>query len=154
MKCTVLTLGPNNASLTCYVQDPSPSLANAAIRPAVLILPGGGYQYCSDREAEPVALAYLAEGFNAFVLRYTVGRDCPLDKALADAQAALSYLRDHAAALHIDPHRIAAVGFSAGGHLAAALGTQSHIRPTPWCSAMRSRWGRPGRRWAARRNRT
>ena len=129
MKCTVLTLGPNNASLTCYVQDPSPSLANAATRPAVLILPGGGYQYCSDREAEPVALAYLAEGFNAFVLRYTVGRDCPLDKALADARAALSHLREHAAALHIDPHKIAAVGFSAGGHLAAALGTQSHIRP-------------------------
>ena len=76
-----------------------------------------------------MALAYLAAGYNAFVLRYTTGPDCPLDKALADAQAALAYLRAGAGELHIDPDKIAAVGFSAGGHLAAALGTRSRLRP-------------------------
>lgn len=129
MQCTTLTLEPNQAKLTCYVQDRSDALANAEIRPAALIFPGGGYQYCSDREAEPVALAYLAEGYNAFVLRYTTGPDCPLERALQDARAALGYLRSHAAELRIDPHKIAAIGFSAGGHLAAALGTQSEEKP-------------------------
>ena len=131
MKITTVTLAPNQAELTCYVQDKSEKMPNADIRPAMLIFPGGGYQYCSDREAEPIALAYMAEGFNAFVLRYTVGNDHPIDKALQDAQAALQYLRDNAADLAIDPQMIAAVGFSAGGHLAAALGTQSpaDLRP-------------------------
>lgn len=129
MQCTVIHVGPNRATLTCYLQDPSAALQNAEIRPAALIFPGGGYQYCSDREAEPVALAYLAEGYNAFVLRYTTGPDCPLDRALQDAQAALSHLREHAADYRINPAQIAAIGFSAGGHLAAALGTQSAEKP-------------------------
>ena len=68
MQCNVISVGPNHATLTCYLQDPSTAMPNTEIRPAALIFPGGGYQYCSDREAEPVALAYLAEGYNAFVL--------------------------------------------------------------------------------------
>ena len=131
MKITTVTLAPNNAQLTCYVQEQSPKMPNAAVRPAMLVFPGGAYQYCSDREAEPVALAYLAEGFNAFVLRYTVGMDCPLERALQDAQAALQYVRDHAEDLCIDPGKVAVVGFSAGGHLAAALGTQSPVELRP-----------------------
>ena len=129
MDCMNVQLGPNQARLTCYLQDQSDAMPNTNIRPAALIFPGGGYQYCSDREAEPVALAYLAEGFNAFVLRYTTGMDCPLDRALQDAQAALAYLRQNAGDLRIDPHKIVAVGFSAGGHLAAAMGTQSEEKP-------------------------
>lgn len=129
MNCMNVQLGPNQAQLTCYLQDKSAAMPNTDIRPAALIFPGGGYQYCSDREAEPVALAYLAEGFNAFVLRYTTGMDCPLDKSLQDAQAALAYLRNNATELRIDAHKIVVIGFSAGGHLAAALGTQSPEKP-------------------------
>ena len=131
MKITTITLQPNQATLTCYVQDLSAKMPNTDIRPAALIFPGGGYQYCSDREAEPIALAYMAEGYNAFVLRYTVGPDCPLEKALQDAQAALQYLRDHAQEFRIDPQKIVAIGFSAGGHLAAAMGTQSPMPLRP-----------------------
>ena len=89
----------------------------------MLVVPGGGYQYCSDREGEPVALAYMAQGFNAFVLRYTADATTPIDKALQDGAAAMDYLRANAAELEIDPQQIAAVGFSAGGHLVASLGT-------------------------------
>lgn len=117
------------ATLTAYVQDRSDELSNATVRPAVLVLPGGGYAFCSDREAEPVALAYLAEGFNAFVLRYAVGPDAPWEQSFADGRAGLAWVREHAAELAIDPSKVAVVGFSAGGHLAASLGTLSEDRP-------------------------
>lgn len=123
------TVGDDAATLTCYVQEPSEEMASAAVRPAVLVLPGGGYFFTSDREAEPVALAYLAEGFNAFVLRYATGADEPFDKSFADAKAALAWIREHAVELHIDPAKVAAVGFSAGGHLASALATAAADRP-------------------------
>lgn len=136
MKCYTVTLAPNGAVLTCYVQAQSPELPQHDTRPAMLVFPGGAYRVCSDREAEPIALAYLRFGYNAFVLRYTVtGRDgehAPGEvfrMAMEDAEAALAYLRANAAELHIDPQRIAVVGFSAGGNLAAALGTLSETKP-------------------------
>ena len=95
----------------------------------MLVFPGGGYQFCSDREAEPVALAYLAHGFNAFVLRYSVGSDMCWERSFEDAIAALQYLRKHFRELHIAENQIAVVGFSAGGHLASALGTMSEEKP-------------------------
>jgi len=129
MKVFTEILTPNGATLTGYVQEPSDGLRNARIRPAVLVFPGGAYEFCADGEAEPVALAYLAEGYNAFVLRYTTGKDHPFDKAFQDAQAALAYVRGHAADLFIDPQKVVDVGFSAGGHLAAALGTLADEKP-------------------------
>jgi len=95
----------------------------------VLVLPGGGYFHTSDREAEPVALAYLAEGFNAFVLRYSVGPESPFEQSFDDAKAALAWIRENAAELHIDPAQVVAVGFSAGGHLAASLATAAAEKP-------------------------
>lgn len=59
------------ATLTVYLPDKSPEMPYADVRAGVLVLPGGGYGMCSDREAEPVALAFVAKGYAAFVLRYT-----------------------------------------------------------------------------------
>jgi len=129
MKVFTETLVPNGATLTGYVQEPSDGLRNAQVRPAALIFPGGAYEFCADGEGEPVALAYLAEGYNAFVLRYTVGMDHPFDKAFQDAQAALAYVRGNASDLSIDPQKVVTVGFSAGGHLAAAMGTLADEKP-------------------------
>lgn len=129
MKVFTERVGTNSATLTGYVLDHSDEMVNARIRPAVLVLPGGGYFMTSDREAEPVALAYAAEGFNAFVLRYAVGADAPFERSLADAQAGLAWLRENADRLGIDPAKLAVVGFSAGGHLAACLGTLAEDKP-------------------------
>ena len=90
--------------------------------PAVLILPGGGYEHVSQREAEPVALRFLSKGYAAFVLRYSCN-PCPYPVALREAALAMKYIRLQADAYQIHPNMVAAVGFSAGGHLCGTLGT-------------------------------
>lgn len=119
------------AVLTAYLLDPSGEMPNMLVRPGILVLPGGGYRFCSDREAEPVAMAFLAQGFNAFVLRYSVGEGAAaaFPRPLEDAQQALALIRERAAEWNTLPQKIAAIGFSAGGHLAAALATMGTQRP-------------------------
>lgn len=63
--------GREDVTLTTYIVAEQGELAGIKKRPAVLICPGGGYFNCSDREAEPVALAFAALGYHAFVLRYS-----------------------------------------------------------------------------------
>lgn len=93
-------------------------------RKAILVIPGGGYsRVCVEREGEPVALAFVAEGYAAFVLRYSVGRKKPFPAQLLEASKAMAYIKDHAEEYNIDPNEVFAVGFSAGGHLTATLGT-------------------------------
>lgn len=89
-------------------------------RPAVIICPGGGYDYCSEREAMPVAYRFAGYGVQAFVLRYSTYRK-PFPMALLELAAAVAYVRAHAEQYEVDPDRIAVCGFSAGGHLAASL---------------------------------
>ena len=71
MKIETLQLG--QAVLTVYLREPSASMPQAAARPLVLVVPGGGYEHVSDREGDPVAVRFLAEGYHAAVLRYSVG---------------------------------------------------------------------------------
>lgn len=91
-------------------------------RPAALILPGGGYEHLSQRESEPVALRFAARGWAAFVLEYSVA-PARFPIPLREAGMAMRYIRERAAELQVDPHMVAAVGFSAGGHLCGLLGT-------------------------------
>ena len=91
------------------------------LRPAVLVVPGGGYAMCSDREAEPVAFCFLKAGYAAFVLRYTVNVAYPVP--LVEAAMAMAYLRENSAEYGVDPEHVGVIGFSAGGHLAGMLAT-------------------------------
>lgn len=91
-------------------------------RPAVLILPGGGYEHLSQRESEPVALRFAARGWAAFVLEYSVA-PARFPIPLREAGMAMRYIRERTAEFQVDPHMVAAVGFSAGGHLCGLLGT-------------------------------
>lgn len=129
MKVITERLESPAGSLTAYLHDKSNELLSAAVRPAMLIFPGGGYFNCSDREAEPIALAYAAEGYNAFVVRYSVGEDAQFPDALKDAESAIALLHRKADEWDIDKSKIAAIGFSAGGHLASALATMGSTRP-------------------------
>lgn len=91
-------------------------------RPAVLVLPGGGYGQTSDHEAEPVAEWLAGLGVHAFVLRYRVAphrHPAPL----TDAKEAMLWIRSGEHGVAVDPSRVGVLGFSAGGHLAATLST-------------------------------
>ncbi|MBQ3792264.1 MAG: alpha/beta hydrolase [Clostridia bacterium] len=104
-------------TLTTYLLEKKDSL-----RPAVIVFPGGAYSHYSWREAEPVARQFLGDGFDAFILRYSLNGDAAFPSgALADAAFAIRYVRDHAEEFGIDPHKILVLGFSAGAHLAGYL---------------------------------
>jgi acetyl esterase/lipase len=108
--------------LTAWIPDRLTALGASRCHPAVLILPGGGYEHVSTREAEPVALRFLAKGYAAFVLQYSCGPH-PFPVALREAAMAMKYIRTNADRFGLRPDRVAAVGFSAGGHLCGCLGT-------------------------------
>ncbi len=108
--------------LTCYLHEQSPEYTNCA-RPAILVLPGGGYQACCDREGEPIALAYMSRGFNAFVLKYSIKERASFPRPLVDAALSVKFIKDNAERFNIDRDHIFAIGFSAGAHLCASLGT-------------------------------
>lgn len=106
--------------LACYGQ--TETAAGRLRRPAVLVIPGGGYSHVSPREGEPIALRLLGHGCCAFVLDYSVS---PLrfPTALREAAMAMRYIRENADAFGIAKDTVAAVGFSAGGHLCGCIGT-------------------------------
>ena len=62
---------PSGAALVGYLRDETTEMPAFNIRPAILILPGGGYAWCSSREADPVAMQFLQAGYNVFILTYT-----------------------------------------------------------------------------------
>lgn len=109
------------AVLTGYIPDNSPEIDKNRKHPAVLILPGGGYGFTSDRESESIALKMISEGISAFVLRYHVA-PVRFPVALCEALLSIKYIREHANEYNIDPANISVCGFSAGGHLAASTG--------------------------------
>lgn len=109
------------AVLTEFIPDPLPNDSRHIPKKAVIICPGGGYDYCSVREAEPVALRFVSYGVTAFVLNYScVNKLFPTN--LLELAAAVKYVRDNAERYNIDKNGIFTCGFSAGGHLAASLG--------------------------------
>ncbi len=118
-----------HVTLTAHIAGTAGELPYNEKRKALLILPGGGYYFCADGEADPVAHYFFAHGMNTFTLIYSteVAGDPVFPQPLLEASAAMVYIRDHAEEFHIDPEEIYVIGFSAGAHLAGALGTLWHL---------------------------
>lgn len=95
---------------------------------SILVMPGGAYWFVSVvNEGAELAPRLTARGYTVFVLTYRLpgeGWANRADVPLQDAQRAMRLIRSLAADLHLDPARVAALGFSAGGHLAATLATR------------------------------
>jgi acetyl esterase/lipase len=113
----------------------SPTVKNTGA--AVVVFPGGGYNVLAiDLEGTEACDWLTSKGITCVLLKYRVPcakvgpyRDCPT--ALEDAQRAVGLVRFQAARWHIDPRKIGVLGFSAGGHLAAALSTHFEKRLYP-----------------------
>lgn len=135
-----------DVTLTTYVLDDSSEMLDGKNRPAVLICPGGAYLNCSDREGEPVAMAFAAMGYHAFVLRYSVlgGDPSPLfedeeayqhgdyddnkrhPQPIRDIGKAILTIAEHNPHWHVNMDKIILCGFSAGGHNCGNYATHWH----------------------------
>ena len=101
----------------------------------VVVFPGGGYNILAwDLEGTEVCEWLNSMGVNAMLLKYRVPKRAGLERhapALQDAQRAVGLVRSRAKEFGIDPQRIGVLGFSAGGHLAAALSSSVSQRTYP-----------------------
>ena len=113
--------------MTAYALEQYPEFASRRRRPAMIIFPGGGYHFCSQRESQPIAMAYLANGFQTFVVDYSTGNRAGAAACYPvmqrEAAMAIAYVRENAEKYGVLPDKIAVIGFSAGGHLAGSICT-------------------------------
>ena len=112
---------------TITLYEPSGQSHANGVRPAVVVFPGGGYNILAiDLEGTEVCDWLNGAGIACVLLKYRVPGTGPYPKssaALQDAQRAVGLVRQHAAEWGIDPRSVGVLGFSAGAHLAAAIGT-------------------------------
>lgn len=87
-------------------------------RPCMIVCPGGGYAMCSERESEPIALHFLPQGFNVFVINYSVAPH-RFPTQLREVAALVELIYKNADNWNCNTEKLAIIGFSAGGHLAA-----------------------------------
>lgn len=114
----------SDGHVTGYLHTPITEMAVRRERfPTVVLCPGGGYSMCSMREADPVALRFFARGYQVFTLIYSTGEKAKDFQPLKELSETFRLIREKAADYWVDPERMAVCGFSAGGHLAASLGT-------------------------------
>ena len=94
-------------------------------KPAMVVLPGGGYRFLAKHEG-PAYAEWLAEnGYTSFEVKYRLASDgYHFPCMLLDAARAVRWVRAHAEEYEVDPERVGAIGSSAGGHLLACLATQ------------------------------
>lgn len=113
----------HSVTLKGMILEQNPELPHNHKRPAVIICPGGGYGFRSDREGEPVAARFLAAGVHAFLLEYSVA-PARWPVAALELASAVRWVRQNAPRLGILPDQVYIIGFSAGGHLCASLGVK------------------------------
>ena len=130
MKTEKLVLNEErNVTLTAYIQQVEGEFSNIKKRPAIIVMPGGAYEFCSERAADPVALVYLRAGFQVFILRYSVAEHKAWRNPLDDYEQAYKLICEKSGEWAVDTQRIAVIGFSAGGHLAGCAATISACKP-------------------------
>ena len=96
---------------------------------AILILPGGGYTSHELREKEPIALAYLSNGYQVFVLDYLLTKPLSWAATWNSTQEAMKLLYESQTSWQFTFSKLALIGFSAGGHLAMMMASRGSLRP-------------------------
>lgn len=114
-------LGKNdcNPTVTVYLPNNLWEMNRGHLKKQCMIVcPGGGYDNCSQREAEVIGTEFLNEGYNVFVINYS-GRGHSFPTQICEMAAVLDLIHNNAEAWNCDVEKIAAIGFSAGAHLVA-----------------------------------
>lgn len=111
----------SEAIISAYIPENSKEININKKRKTIIICPGGGYGFTSDREAEPIALKFMAQGFNAIVLRYSIA-PTRYPNALLELAETVNYVREKEVEWNVNKEKVIVCGFSAGGHLAGSLG--------------------------------
>ena len=111
------------ARLVSYVPDQYPADLGSRPRPALIVCPGGGYGFLSNRESEPVALRFAGLGYAVFVLCYHTAPQARWPVPQRQLLAAIDHVRTNCERYGVDPQAVVPMGFSAGGHLAGCAGT-------------------------------
>jgi acetyl esterase/lipase len=117
-----------DCTLTVYAADDS---ADMCIKPrnAVIVCPGGGYDFLSPREGEPIVKKFFGAEMNVYLLEYSTKQRAADFAPLIESALAVKYVREHAKEHNTDPDKIYVCGFSAGGHLAGSCGILWNIEP-------------------------
>lgn len=120
MRTETVQLTPS-ARLTAYLSD---RCVMPPSRDALLVIPGGGYfNISTEREGEAICLYFLSRGVSCFMLEYSIKENAKFPLPLQEAALAMKHIREHAHEYYVNLRRVFAIGFSAGGHLTAALGS-------------------------------
>ena len=111
----------SDAVISAYIPSNSKEINLNKKRETIIICPGGGYKFTSDREEEPIALKFVAQGFNPIVIRYSIA-PVRYPASLLELAETVRYVREKEEEWNVDTKRVIVCGFSAGGHLAGSLG--------------------------------
>ena len=137
MKIETYPIG-QEASLTAYIPDAEYGYGLTRKRPGILLAPGGAYLIHATREKEGVALDFVARGFNVYILNYSIGftdrpskevNQCCLNtdnhypQPVLEMLEATHWLKANADEMNLNSDALFLMGFSAGGHLCASVGT-------------------------------
>lgn len=118
------------AQVCGYLWDKNPKYKLPHRRPALIVCPGGAYEFITQKEADAPAFEYLTMGYQVFTVKYACKEEAANLSPLKQLAEVVRFLRAHCDEFSIDKDKIAVMGFSAGGHLAASLGT--YWQKTSW----------------------